>query len=197
MTSTRIPLWIKVAYTILVCIIVPIYWHDLGWENFLWFSDIALITLVVALWVESRLLASIQAVSVLFLELAWTFDFVTGGYIIGIAAYMFTDEFPIYIRIISAAFHLVLPPLLIYSLMRLGYDPRALPLQALIALVVLILTYWLSEPSENINWVYGLNKPQETLPPMVYLGLLYIGFVLVIYLPSHLLFRRLFTKQDT
>ncbi len=196
MTAARIPVWLKVTYTLLVCIIVPIYWHDLGWKNFLWFSDIALISMVAALWFENRLLVSIQAVSVLFLELTWTFDFITGGHFVGIAAYMFANELPLYILVVSGIFHLALPPLLIYSLLRLGYDRRALPLQVLIALIVLPVTYWLTEPSANINWVYGLNEPQATLPPLIYLGLLYVGFVLVVYLPSHWIFTRLFCDAE-
>lgn len=67
----------KVGYTVLVCIIVPIYWHELGPTNFLWFSDIALIALVAAVWLENRLIVSTMAVSVLLLETAWVMDFMT------------------------------------------------------------------------------------------------------------------------
>jgi len=56
-----IPLWLKIAYTLFVCLIVPIYWRRYGPANFLWFSNIALLATVPALWLESALLASMMA----------------------------------------------------------------------------------------------------------------------------------------
>jgi len=57
---------------------------------------------------------------------------------------------------------------------------------------VLPVTYWLTEPAENINWVYGPgSKPQTWMRPLAYLVLLMIFFPLVVYLPTHLLLRRL------
>src|SRR5262249_40872039 len=43
--------------------------------NFLWFSDIALLVTMPALWLESPLLASMMAVAVTLPELAWNLDF--------------------------------------------------------------------------------------------------------------------------
>ena len=65
---SQIPLWLKIGYTALVAVIVPIYWLKYGAANFLWFSDIAFILLVPALWWESGLIASMMALSVLLLE---------------------------------------------------------------------------------------------------------------------------------
>jgi hypothetical protein len=47
-----IPLGLKVVYTIFVCAL-PIFWREYGSANFLWFSDIALLALVPALWLEN------------------------------------------------------------------------------------------------------------------------------------------------
>jgi hypothetical protein len=63
-----IPLGLKVVYTIFVCALVPIYWREYGPANFLWFSDIALLALVPALWLENALLVSMLAISVVFLK---------------------------------------------------------------------------------------------------------------------------------
>jgi hypothetical protein len=39
---------------------------------------------------------------------------------------------------------------------------------------------------ENVNWVFGWTaKPQKYMPPLAYLGLVMIGFPLLIYLPTH------------
>lgn len=190
--GNRIPLWVKIPYTLMVCIIVPVYWRDLGPANFLWFSDIALIVLVPALWLENRFLASTMAVAVLIPELAWVVDFLSGSSLFQIAAYMFSDETSLHIRILSGTFHLALPPVLLLMLGRYGYDRRAFAVQSLIALVVVPLSRLVSGPKENINWVYGPAEPQTWLPDPVYLGLLLLAFIFVIYLPSHLLFIRLF-----
>lgn len=191
----RLPLWLKIAYSLLVAVIVPVYWRDLGPANFLWFSDIALIALVPALWWENKLISSTMAVAVLLLETGWVVDFVTGGQLLGIARYMFEEETRSHIRILSGTFHIVLPILLLYLLIRLGYDRRALALQTAIMLVVVPASYWISPVEENINWVFGPAQRQDLLPPLVYLGLLMLTFLVVVYLPSHLLFSRLFARS--
>lgn len=191
-----LPLWLKIAYTLMVAVIVPVYWIDLGPVNFLWFSDIALIMLVPALWWESRLVTSTTAVSVLLVEVGWVIDFMSGGHLIGGARYVFESETDIHIRILSALFHLVLPAVLLYMLARLGYDRRALWLQTCVMLLVVPVSYLLSSSEENINWVFGPGEPQDLLPPLMYLGLLMVVFVLVVYLPSHLLFSRIFARPS-
>lgn len=191
-----IPLWFKVAYTLFVGLLVPIYWRQYGLVNFLWFSDIALLALVPALWFESPLLASMMALAVVLPELAWNSDYfvrlLTGRSLIGLTNYMFDAGIPLYIRGLSL-FHVVLPLLLIWMLHRLGYDGRALAAQSILAAVVLPLSYLLSDPRENVNWVYGFgDKPQSLLPGPLFVVLVLMIFVVAVYLPMHLLFERLF-----
>ena len=76
---------------------------------------------------------------------------------------------------------------------RLGYDQRAFLWQTMVALVVLPLSYLLSNPQENVNWVYGFGQnPQKILPAPVFIILLMLLFPLVVYLPTHLVFTRIF-----
>ena len=70
-----IPLRLKIVYTLFVCALVPVYWRQYGPANFLWFSDIALLALVPALWLENALLVSMMAISVVFFEALWNADF--------------------------------------------------------------------------------------------------------------------------
>jgi hypothetical protein len=56
---------VKVAQTAFVGALIPTYWRHYGPANFLWFSDVALLASVPALWLESPMLASTQAVNVL------------------------------------------------------------------------------------------------------------------------------------
>jgi hypothetical protein len=191
-----IPLGLKVGYTIFVCALVPIYWREYGPANLLWFSDIALLALVPALWLENALLVSMLAVSVVFFEALWNLDFffrlATGKSLIGLSAYMFDPGIPLFIRGLSS-FHIVLPLLLLWMLHRLGYDHRAFLWQTIVALVVLPLSYRVSNAQENVNWVYGLGENRRRiLPAPLFLILLMLLFPLAVYLPTHLLFARIF-----
>ena len=191
-----IPLGLKIIYTLFVCALVPIYWRQYGLANFLWFSDIALLVLVPALWLENTLLVSMMAVSVVFFEAIWNADFflhlLTGNSLIGLSAYMFDPKIALFIRGLSC-FHIVLPLTLLWTLHRLGYDQRAFVWQTLVALVVLPLSYLVSNPQENVNWVYGFGQnPQRILPGPLFVILLMLLFPLAVYLPTHLLFARIF-----
>jgi hypothetical protein len=190
-----IPLWIKITYTLFVTILVPVYSVHYGPANFLWFSDIALITTVAALWLESRFLASTMAVGVLFFELIWNVDFfarlLTGAEWIGMAGYMFDSSKPRFLRGLSL-FHIFLPILLVWMVARLGYDRRALFAQILLAWIVLPVSYF-TDPARNINWVFGPgSEPQGWMPPLFYLALLMILCPIMIYLPTHLLLEKWF-----
>jgi hypothetical protein len=189
------PLWLKIAYTLFVCVVFAVYWIRYGAGNFLWFSDIALLVTVPALWFESGLLASTMALSILFLDIIWNVDFfarlVMGHNLFGLSPYMFDRTIPMPVRLLSL-FHIWFPPLLLWMVYRLGYDERALMVQTALAWVVLPVTYWLSDPRENINWVHGLRgKRQNWITPRVYLVLLMLGLPLLVYLPTHLVLKKL------
>lgn len=184
-----IPLWLKLAYTAMVLVIVPVYARTWGWRNFLWFSDIALVTIAIALWLESALLASMMALAVLLPETLWNVAFftrlLTGRRASSLADYMFDDAKPRWLRALSL-FHVVLPPLLLWLIFRLGYDPAAFVWQTLLAWVVLPLTYAVVRPQdENINWVRGFGERQTRMPPRAFLALLMLAFPACLYLPTH------------
>ena len=187
----EIPLWIKIAYTLMVAVIVPVYLAYYGPANFLWFSDVALVVTGVGLWLENPLLVSMMTVGVLLPELLWNVTvftrLVTGIRVSGLADYMFDTRIPKWIRALSL-FHVVLPVLMLWMLHRLGYDPRALPAQTALAWVILPLTYAVTKPEDNINWVYGPGaRPQRQISPPLYLAFLLIFFPLIVYVPTHLL----------
>jgi hypothetical protein len=192
-----IPLWVKLSYTAFVVVTVAVYAVKYPLWNFLWFSDIALIATVPALWLESSLLASTMLVGVLLPELHWNAAFcvrlLTGKRLFGLTDYMFDPTKPLYLRTISL-FHVFLPLLLLWMVARLGYDSDALIGQTLLAWVVLPLTYRLADPKvENVNWAFGWTaKPQNRMPPLAYLGLVMIGFPVLLYFPTHVLLQRLF-----
>jgi hypothetical protein len=184
-----IPLAVKLFYTLFVCVLVPVYWRHYGLANFLWFSDLALLIGLVATWLESPLLASMQAVSVLLLELVWIIDFlvrlVSGKPIIGIAEYMFKSDKPLFVRGLSL-FHLVLPFFLLWLVYILGYDSRAWILQTFLFWTVAVVCYYFTEPVDNINWVFGIgSQPRKKISPTLYLALLMLAVPICIYLTTH------------
>jgi hypothetical protein len=193
-----IPIWIKLVYTIVVVVIVAVYAFKYPPSNFLWFSDIALLTTVPALWLESSLLASAMTLVVLLPEVLWNVGFfgqlLTGKPIGGLADYMFDPRKPRYLRALSL-FHVFLPVLLLWMVARLGYNEDALPAAILLAWIVFPLTYWLADPKgENVNWVRGLGpEPQQQLPPFAYLGVLMIAVPLLVYVPTHFMLLALFS----
>jgi hypothetical protein len=78
---------------------------------------------------------------------------------------------------------------------RLGYDAHALGFQTLVALIVLPVTYRVTDPADNVNWVYGPgSQPQTRMPALAYLALVMTLFPLIFYVPVHLLLRRLFVE---
>src|SRR5437588_3918167 len=116
-TGGRVPLWLKTLHTLFLAVLVPVYWRYYGPANFLWFSDIALLVTLPALWLEDCFLASMQAVSVALLELLWLLDFVgrlaTGTHLVGISRYMFDSSIAYRLRALSL-FHVWLPFLLLW-----------------------------------------------------------------------------------
>jgi hypothetical protein len=80
----RIPLPLKVAYTLFVAIMVPYYWVNYSPWNFLFFCDLAVLITPPALWLESSALISIPAVGLALPQALWMADFLTGAGITGI-----------------------------------------------------------------------------------------------------------------
>jgi hypothetical protein len=191
-----IPLWIKLSYTLFVLVLIPVYWKNYGPANFLWFSDIALFAIGIALWTESRLLVSMIGVGVLLPEIAWNIDYfgrlLTGKSLFGLTDYMFDSQLSLFLRALSL-FHVFLPAIVIWLLVKWGYEPQALYWQIALAWMVLPMAYYFGSPQENINWVYGPgSSPQETLPKGVYFMALMAFFPLVLYTPTHFLMKWLF-----
>ena len=102
---------------------------------------------------------------------------------------MFDQGKPRFLRALSL-FHVVLPIVLLWMVNRLGYDDRALLFQTVVAQVVLPVTWWITAPADNVNWVYGPgSEPQTRMHPRAYLAVTMILFPLVFYLPTHVVLR--------
>ncbi|HEY6105133.1 MAG TPA: hypothetical protein VIV59_04075, partial [Anaeromyxobacteraceae bacterium] len=91
--ASRIPLWLKLGWTAWLAVWLPFYWRHYGPQNFLWFCDIANIGVGLALWLESPLLFSMQALSILVVQILYTVDLagraLSGRHLLGGTEYMF------------------------------------------------------------------------------------------------------------
>lgn len=190
-----IPLWVKLIVTLVMIVLVPVYWRHYGPTNFLWASDIALFFVCITVWLEKPLLNSMMVIGVLPFEFLWIADFLSGANILGATAYMFDNDFPLYLRGLSL-YHLMLPPVMIFILLRLGYDPHALPAQTVLTWIILPLSYLLTDPAQNVNFTYGPGKgPQTLMPPLAYLAVEMVLLPSLVFLPAHLLLKRLFRHR--
>jgi hypothetical protein len=206
--TTRIPLAVKLAYTAFVAVMVPVYWHDYGLQNFLYFCDVAVLLTLVGIWTESALLISMQAVGIVLPQLLWIADFashILGIHLLGMTDYMFDPTLPLFLRGLSL-FHGWLPILLLWLVWRLGYDRRAIFIQPMVGVGLLLVCYFCFVPpgtlgshrmAVNINYVFGMSETgaQTRMPPLGWLGVLVVGIPSLLYAPAHLILSRLPRRQ--
>ncbi len=95
---------------------------------------------------------------------------------------------PLFLRLLSL-FHVVTPPLLLWAIQRLGYDRRGWKYQTLTAWVVVPINYFW-RPEHDVNWARGpFFREQHVLPGLLYLFLYLILVPLLVYWPTHLALR--------
>lgn len=129
------------------------------------------------------------------MECGFLWELLSGRQLFGLNSYMFDETIPFPVRILSL-FHIWLPVLLLWQVRRLSYDSRAWYMQTAVTCAIFVLTYLLTDPAQNINWVFGPgNKPQSVIPPVLYLICLIAFVSLAIYLPLHFVFLRLFSGR--
>jgi len=202
----KVPLVAKVAATAFLVVLIPVYLRAYGPTNFLWFCDAALILTVAGMWLESSLLVSMCAVGILFPQCLWLADFAShllGFHLFGLTGYMFDHHLPLFTRGLSL-FHGWLPVLLVWLMVRQGYDPRALRAWTVMAAGLVLVCYFFTPPAGihpanpnlpiNINYLYGFNdrhaqtRINQNLYVILWPGVLW----LVAFLPTHLALRKIF-----
>lgn len=169
---------------------VPLYWRQYGAQNFLYFCDLGNLLIMVGLWLESPLIFSWQATGLLFFQTLYAVDLagalLAGHHLIGGTEYMFDANIPLWMRLLSL-FHIVTPPLLVWAIGRLGYDPRGWKLQTLTTWVVVPINYFWC-PQFDVNWARGpFFHEQHLMPGWTYLSGYLIVVPLLVYFPTHLL----------
>jgi hypothetical protein len=192
----RIPDWLRWAALIWLLIWFPAYWRTWGAANFLQLCDLAVILTSIGLWGNSALLISSQAVSSLLIDFVWALDagwrLFVGRHLMGGTEYLFDRHYPVWVRLLSL-FHVLMPMVLLWALVRIGYDRRAIRLQCAIAFFALLASRFTS-PQKNMNFAFRdpfLHRPWG--PPPIHLAISILVLAIGVYLPTHLFLQRLFT----
>jgi hypothetical protein len=193
----RLPLWLKIVWTVWLAVWMPLYWRQYGLQNFLFFCDIGNLLIGLALWLESSLIFSWQACGLLLFQTLYTVDLagalLTGRHLLGGTEYMFDPGIPLPVRLVSL-FHVVTPPLLLWAIWRLGYDRCGWKLQTLTAWIVVPIDYFW-RPGFDVNWARGpLFREQHWMPGPIYLLGYLVVVPLLIYYPTHLFLQWLTRK---
>ena len=181
-----------------MAVLVPVYWSKYGPTNFLYFCDLALFLTLTGMWLENRLLISMAAVGIILPQLIlWCGDFgahLVGLKFIGMTDYMFDAHRSLFLRGLSL-FHGWLPFLLVFLVIRLGYDRRALFAWTGLAWTAMCY-FFLPAPGTklanplvpvNIEYVYGFSDiaAQTFMPGWAWLIFLLVAMPLLIFIPTH------------
>ena len=203
-TTRRIPLWLKIAFTAFMAVLLPVYWYHYGPTNFLYFCDVTMILTLVAIWKESALLVSMCCVGILLPQVLWCVDYafeLCGGHFTGLTSYMMNSKTPIFLRGLSG-FHGWLPFLLVFLVSRTGYDRRALRAWTALAWALCLVCFFLlpgpykAEPGDltpkNVNYVFGMSDDtaQTYMPAGLYLITWMAALAAIVFVPTHFLLRR-------
>jgi hypothetical protein len=184
----RIPIWLKLLWTVALIVWVPVYWRQYGAQNFLFFCDLGNFLVTAGLWLESALIFSWQGAGLLLFQSLFVIDLagalVSGHHLIGGTEFMFDPQVSLTIRLLSL-FHVITPPLLLWAIRRLGYDSRGWKYQTLTAWIVVPINYFW-RPQFDVNWARGpFFHEQHVMPGILYLLTYLVIVPVVAFYPTH------------
>ena len=186
--------WILVLW---LAVWLPTYSIVWGVANFLHICNVAVILSCLGFLFESPLLISSQALVSILGSFLWviefSYDLVTGHTLFGGTQYMRDASIPHWVRCLSF-YHILLPLLLLWGLLYLGYDRRGWKLQGVISLLVLSLSRF-TGPEKNINFVFQdplLHKNWGNA--FLHVIVIWLGLIVILYWPTHVVLCRLFPE---
>jgi hypothetical protein len=209
-TSSLVPQWLKWSYTVFMAVLVPVYWHQYGLTNFLYFCDVALFLTLIGIWTEKPIWVSMAAVGILLPQALWCVDFAveaTGHHFTGMTSYMFDAKRSLFLRGLSF-FHGWLPFLLVYLVKQLGYDSKGLWRWTAVGWGLCVFSFFflpaagavLPDPKTpvNVDYVWGMSDTtaQTWMPAGWYLVCWMAALLLIVYVPTHLALKRLWGPKS-
>src|SRR4029077_15393461 len=108
----RLPLWMKIAWTLWLLVWAPVYWRQYGAQNFLFFCDLGNVLIGIGLWLESPLIFLWVAAGLCLFQTIFALDFagalLTGHHIVGGTEYIYDRSLPWFAWLLNL-FHVVTP----------------------------------------------------------------------------------------
>jgi len=160
----------------------------------LWFCDIALLMTAIGLFLRSGLILTAQLTALLIFHFGWNLDFglylFWGHSLIGSTAYMFYHDLTLYEKCLSFFSHVFVIPAAFYGIIILGVSRKAWIFQWGQTLVLFLLTYLITRPEENINWMFGnelLSIKPDMITPILYYVLMIVIPPVFVYWPTNIL----------
>jgi hypothetical protein len=176
-----------------LAVYLPAYAFAYGTLNFLFLCNLSVILTAIGIWAGSRVLLSSQAVAILLVAVAWTLDvfgrLVFGSHLIGGTEYMWDPQWPLFTRLLSL-YHVALPPVLLFALRRIGYDPRGYWLQSAIAVAAVSAGRLFGAPANINNAFVDPILKRSWGGPLVHVSVVAGFLVFVAYPLSHLVLQR-------
>ena len=202
MSKRKIPRAVNILFTAYMAVFTSVYWYLYGPTNFLYLCNVALFPALIGMWTEKPLRMSMAALGVTVPSIVWIVDFAShlfGPPLVGMTSYMFDEDGTLFVRSLGL-FHFWLPPLVIWLVIRLGYDSRAAVGWIATAWVFLLVCYFWTPASpfeaidpkkpSNINLAFGLTGRQTRMPGIAWLGILMLLQATVVVVPMHWLLKR-------
>jgi hypothetical protein len=186
--------WLSIIW---LAVWLPTYSIVWGWANFLHFCNVAVLLTCLGFLIESPLLLSSQAVSSIPVNLLWVIELssnlLLGHPVFGGTEYMKDASIPLWVRCLSL-YHFILPLILLWGLLCLGYDRRGWKLQGAISLLVLSLSRF-TDPAKNINFVFQDPLLHKTWGyPLLQVTVIWLGLIVILYWPTHRVLCRMFSE---
>lgn len=181
--------WIALLW---LAVWIPVMVRAYGWVNFLHECDVAVILTAIGFWYPNALLFSSQLVGALVPDILWCLDafwrLFSGHNLIGGTEYMWDSSVSLIARL-SSLYHVALPVLLIWAVLRTGYDRRAAWTQMGIFGALLVASRF--APADlNLNFAYLdplFHRSWGAAPE--HLAVIMAG-ALVAFFPAHWIFCR-------
>jgi hypothetical protein len=143
------------------------------------------------LFLRSAKIVTAQLTALCAFHLFWNVEFwlcLLGGFLpLGATAYMFYPGFTLWDKTLSFFSHTFVVPAALYGSCRLGAPRTAWLLQTVQTCVVFGLTLLVTNPGENINWLFGMGflHPATPWQCIVYDLAMILVLPVVVYLPTN------------
>jgi hypothetical protein len=181
------------CFLLVAYILIAIAWcRRYDPRQLLWFCDIAVLLTALGLLFRSRMLIMAQLTAIVFYHAVWNIDFwsilVFSKSPIGSASYMFYADLGLVEKSLSLFTHVFIIPVALFGVYILDAPQRAWLIQWAQTFLILLLTYFLTFPEENINRVFGLEIigiSPASINPIFYYALMIMLPPFMIYLPTN------------